>query len=74
MVFLEQSLLGPTSCLEPKRRDYENFGSKSWTSLETCACVRNRNESFIKDMLLRLEGFTHLLEAFTHILEGVTHN
>ena len=50
-------------------------------------CVRNCNESFIKNMPLRLEGFTHLLEGllrlegstqllegFTHILEGFTHN
>ena len=29
MVFLEQSLLGPTSCLEPKRGDLENFGSNT---------------------------------------------
>ena len=29
MVFLEQSLLGPTSCLEPKRGDLENFDSST---------------------------------------------
>ena len=27
-----------------------------------------------KDMLLKLEGFTHSLEGFTHILEAFTHN
>ena len=43
--------------------------------------MRKHNESFIKDMLLKLEGFTHLLEVFTHllenfihVLEGFTHN
>ena len=28
-MFLEQSLLGPTSCLKPKKGDLENFGSNT---------------------------------------------
>ena len=35
-------------------------------------CVRNCKESFVKDMkdmLLRLEGFTHLLEGFAQVLK-----
>ena len=39
-----------------------------------CAVETGSNHSYIKDMLLVLEGFTQFLEGFTHILEGVTHN
>ena len=41
MVFLEQSLLGPTSCLEPKRGDLENFGSST-----SKACGKENDREF----------------------------
>ena len=61
--FLNEALRGPTSYLKPKRRDFRS------NMLDIIM-----NESFIKEMLLRLEGFTPLLEGFTHILEGFPHN